>query len=468
MLNPKPRTSLKNKFFFIAFGIILFFLLLEVALRFSGGISQIITNIKRAELGQKAVKDKNSFRILCLGDSYTYGVGTSFEYSYPAQLEKFLKQTYGERIQVSNLGSPGSNSYRALNILTQNIHQVNPDLIILWVGANNFWNLEGSERFYRKSMLSRLKAGAFRLRTYKLLRILTLGLRAKLSAHEKNRINYSASTPTVQQPNYIDEAELDRLRADVNSYRKIGRSDLAINEIKLMLKKYPQAWNLKESLLLFLREAGENDLALEIAKQILKNIPEDPKRNANIHFEMLTIYRTKKNWSLARQEINYTLEDISNISIVSSELRAICCKESGLDYNTELKSVYKLVGLIHGQRGQAILDRIIEIDRDSEKSGQIFEFDLQECIKIAAQNKAKLLLMTYPMFFSSNSTIRKVALNNNVELIDNEMVFEKEPARDSLFAADGHCNQKGYALIAENIYSNIIKTGVLPLPRIGK
>jgi lysophospholipase L1-like esterase len=463
MLNHRPKISFKSKVFFIIFGVILFFLLLEIILGFSAGISRIITNIKRTEFSQKSVKDENSFRILCLGDSYTYGAGTSFEYSYPAQLEKLLKQKYGEKIQVNNLGSPGGNSYRVLNILIENIHQVNPDLIILMVGANNLWNLEGSERFYQKSILSRLRAEIFRLCTYKLLKILTLGLREKLLGPKRNKTNYSVNAQVTQQPDHIDQVEWEQSKKDVDYYRKIGRSDLAIKEIKLMLKKYPQALDLNTRLLVFLREAAEYDLALKTAKKIIENTPTDPKRNAYIHLEMLFIYRAQKNWRLAREEINYALEDISNIQLVSSELRGICNSESGLDYNAELKSIYKFIGLIHGQEGQEILNRIIETDRDSEKIVQILEFDLQECIKIAVQNKAKLLLMTYPfMSFSNNSAIRKIALNNSVELIDNEIVFEKEPARDSLFALDGHCNQKGYALIAENIYSSLIKTGVLP------
>jgi hypothetical protein len=47
-------------------------------------------------------------RVLCLGDSNTFGLGVAAEDSYPVQLERLWNERAGDpRIQVVNVGRPG-------------------------------------------------------------------------------------------------------------------------------------------------------------------------------------------------------------------------------------------------------------------------------------------------------------------------------------------------------------------------
>ncbi|MDP4262543.1 MAG: SGNH/GDSL hydrolase family protein [Bacteroidota bacterium] len=79
-------------------------------------------------------KDKaNKYRILCFGDSWTYGWGVNSENSWPGKLEQFLKSRGIENAEVINCGRPGlfTSSYK------ENIEKIipilKPDLVLLGV-----------------------------------------------------------------------------------------------------------------------------------------------------------------------------------------------------------------------------------------------------------------------------------------------------------------------------------------------
>jgi len=81
-------------------------------------------------------------RILCLGDSHTYGLPLPASESYPAQLERALEERFAPwRFEVINLGIPGLNSSFVANRLERQMMQLRPDLVAIWVGINNRWNV---------------------------------------------------------------------------------------------------------------------------------------------------------------------------------------------------------------------------------------------------------------------------------------------------------------------------------------
>jgi len=80
--------------------------------------------------------------ILCLGDSFTFGIGADGEASYPEQLARLLAARYGdEACQVINWGLPAQNSSEALLALEAALsREPRPDFVLLSVGINNYWN----------------------------------------------------------------------------------------------------------------------------------------------------------------------------------------------------------------------------------------------------------------------------------------------------------------------------------------
>jgi lysophospholipase L1-like esterase len=105
-------------------------------------------------------------RVLCLGDSNTYGLHLERAEAYPRQLEALWNGRVGSpRLEVINLGFPGTNSSRLVRDLPALLETFAPDLVILMVGVNDFWTrpfpLESTrepwvDRLLRRSIVAKL------------------------------------------------------------------------------------------------------------------------------------------------------------------------------------------------------------------------------------------------------------------------------------------------------------------------
>jgi lysophospholipase L1-like esterase len=112
-------------------------------------------------------------RILCLGDSNTYGIYLEPGEAYPAQLEALWNGAGGSRVEVLNLGFPGTDSSKLVSELPRLIDTLEPDLVTVLVGANDFWTepVATSGRSETRPGAWRLLLGHSRLhRLFQLLR----------------------------------------------------------------------------------------------------------------------------------------------------------------------------------------------------------------------------------------------------------------------------------------------------------
>jgi lysophospholipase L1-like esterase len=83
-------------------------------------------------------KDRDTLRIICMGDSITFGWPAKIEDTYPKVLERLLNSQFPEKkFEVFNAGVPGYTSYQGLVWLKKDILQYNPDLIIVYYGVND-------------------------------------------------------------------------------------------------------------------------------------------------------------------------------------------------------------------------------------------------------------------------------------------------------------------------------------------
>lgn len=119
-------------------GILLALLMLEGGLQ----IGAFFTGrSKRGELPVAWVT--GNLRVLCLGDSNTYGLWLERrEEAYPQQLEALWNERIAApKLEVLNLGLPGTNSSRLVRDLPRLLETFDPDILILMVGVNDFWTL---------------------------------------------------------------------------------------------------------------------------------------------------------------------------------------------------------------------------------------------------------------------------------------------------------------------------------------
>jgi acyl-CoA thioesterase-1 len=80
--------------------------------------------------------DPNAPRvILAFGDSMTAGYGVAADLSYPAQLEKALRQA-GHNVSVVNQGVTASTTVQAMNRMTRAL-MAQPSIVIIQLGGND-------------------------------------------------------------------------------------------------------------------------------------------------------------------------------------------------------------------------------------------------------------------------------------------------------------------------------------------
>jgi len=85
-----------------------------------------------------ATKPPGTLRIVCLGDSWTFGHNVNRNDSYPQQLQALLRNELPTtNIEVLNLGSLNFSSYEGLALLKQRGLSLDPDIVLIGFGMND-------------------------------------------------------------------------------------------------------------------------------------------------------------------------------------------------------------------------------------------------------------------------------------------------------------------------------------------
>ncbi len=185
-------------------GLIIFFILVEVSFRIYGLFLKPDLKIS-----------KDVFKIVCIGDSSTYGLGASKpSYAYPAQLQKLLETN--NKVQVINLGLPGINSSQGLELFSKNISRIFPQVIIVCIGINDPWNLEQSNiiRFYESKGLTKfnlyLKYYILNLKFIRFLKLI-------LISSEDKKSNKDFPIPSFSRDTIFKNNKLMPVQAEQNN-----------------------------------------------------------------------------------------------------------------------------------------------------------------------------------------------------------------------------------------------------------
>ncbi|MFH1208615.1 MAG: SGNH/GDSL hydrolase family protein [Candidatus Omnitrophota bacterium] len=126
-----------------------------------------------------------------------------------------------------------------------------------------------------------------------------------------------------------------------------------------------------------------------------------------------------------------------------------------------------------------ILKKVAEREKYRREMQGWINHDIEEMIRRAHRRGIKVILQAYPDYENGdryenhsfiNEGLRETAKKSAVLFIDNERLFDqmflKGENRDDYFEpAKVHCNEKGYGVMAKNIYCGIIASnglGILP------
>ncbi|MFH1519184.1 MAG: tetratricopeptide repeat protein [Candidatus Omnitrophota bacterium] len=231
----QPGTSFRQKIILIISGIFFFVISLELGLRLGGFIFLSLQEYRN----RIAIKQKNTYRIMCLGESTTAGG----DFSYPFQLEEILNQRdTGIRFTVINKGVPGINTAYILTSLEDNLNQYQPDMVITMMGAN-----DGRDSMaYRDIPNQRARALFNSLRTYKLIKLLKLHIINKAEElgiykpREINELGYDEFGRVYKEQDKYRQAEAIFKKARESSPSD-GGAYVALGEWYRDQGKYTQA-----------------------------------------------------------------------------------------------------------------------------------------------------------------------------------------------------------------------------------
>jgi lysophospholipase L1-like esterase len=104
----------------------------------------------------------SAYRILCVGDSVTFGWLVEEHEAYPARLQKLLVSR-GMDVEVINAGVPGYSSHQVARYLPE-LLRFEPDLVVTYLGIND--SSPASRPDSRRGALVRMDLLAGRLATY--------------------------------------------------------------------------------------------------------------------------------------------------------------------------------------------------------------------------------------------------------------------------------------------------------------
>ncbi len=417
-------------------GLLTVLVFLEILIRVTGFV-YLMSRKEGRDLSRAG--EVGRYVVLCLGNSYTLGDGAPPRQSYPAQLQDILEKNMpGTRVKVINEGVGNQNTSELLKTLEFKLEHYSPDLVVLQTGQANYGNymeydgatgrsaVEGGPR--RAQWMS-LNSFLYKSRVYRLAFLLSANLRQRLSG------------------GIIDKA----YKRDIRYKEAIGI--IKRKEKELVIDKGAP----------FIDEKKGQEL-IGIFLDGIKRDPVYPDNYTNIGLIFLFRHELDESlsWFIKAVQINPAFRSRDEIN-------------RGYTYIRFMRMLNK------GPRDEEInkrIDAFIEHNKRSNKQAGInflfltddevnawVESDLRRMIDTVLQKRIRIIVQTFPLPTSLNDTIRKVSRESGVPLVDNEKVFDQKlaggAAREDLFVPDGHCNARGYGVMAANVYDAMIKAGLL-------
>ncbi len=441
--------------------------------------------------------------VLCIGDSYTYGMGASTRAaSYPAQLERILREELADRWCVVNDGWPGRASREALQRLDDNLRRYRPELVYVIIGTNDRHVRPEALVLPRESAVSENDSGfELKWRTGKLLALFAAVGEAEQSTHADIGKGADAG-PRADDP-WRHEAEGDhdsalaiyrtRLRsaaagsqAEAECHRHIARilakagdptgAGAAIDWLRNAYARAPSE-DAAVRLLRALCTAKRDREALELAQALRVSHP----RNADILCDHAALSLRRRDHEQAKRSIERAVElDPDNPRIWTTR-RSIYWMSDPVEATRSAVRSYAISGglqqakwmvglrdrvsdevftalcaeLIADRDARAALHALwTQDDRDEgrDRAALVWLSHLRQIVERTRRAGATPVLATYPHRNPFPAELTALRRDTGVTVLDLHAEFRR--ARRAaptveLFAGDGHCNDAGYRLMAD-------------------
>ncbi|HSV42984.1 MAG TPA: GDSL-type esterase/lipase family protein [Candidatus Bathyarchaeia archaeon] len=507
------KTSLKQGIGLVFLGLFLAAALLEITLRI-GGLIFIARqkSLNRADFSQK------EFRILCIGESTTALGG---ENSYPAQLEKLLRQQAPEVFsRVINAGMVAKTSQDILDALPDYLDRYKPHLVIAMIGIND------RKDVFDNASSWHLWIDRFRenFRIYHLFENVRERIRVTWSNSKKDsavqpRLANDRLNPKNQHRQimimYVKGEDIFRQLEERLKRPFTPEKEKTAKDLLERLKKR-QSWLLVE-LARQVREKGQTEKEMEFLQKALGYDPD----NYGAHVELARFYKgqqkcpeavpflekavkLKPETALASMELahcydvmgmtekaaetyRFVLERAkSDTSLVDGDIAewffdhdlgedAEKSFDEAVRENPDNQSLYQSAAEYYQRTGnlrkaQTYAGKAETLRNESEFYAPMTVHNYNEILKILAARHIPVMCMQYPL--RDIEPLKKIFWKDYpIIFVENKKNFQAALEKTDYyklfsdsFAGDfGHCTKKGNALIAQHLAEVILSLPSLPV-----
>lgn len=434
----------KHKFFSLLLGIFLTFIILEFLLHF---LSSVYSKIYLPRYNNFE-STENVYRILCLGDSITYGIGAGFENSYPVQLEQILNEKVkGQKFKIFNLGVPGYNSAQVLQTLKKNLAALKPNMVIVLVGDNDFWNFR--QITWQKSKewnWLNLKILLSNLKIYNLFEIFSQNLRHKTIKGHPSLFFPRVSPKTKLDANgLIEQGNINRDKKYFEKAKLFYKQALSIDpgnrtaflELGRCYKLADEFGAAVETLASVFRVYPNDE---QIQQELTDVFIRQNKIEKTIEFYGFLLEKYPQN-EYARKQLFNAYKHLGGDFYFNYQLRKAIDTYCGL-YRLDPKNKKSYFNILNN----------LSIEKN------MFE-NLKKMVEVCKEKRIFLLFSGYPQ--KMPIPLQRIAVECGNLLIDLQPVFreikERYPDHKYFIEDSYHCTREGYRLIAEKISEEIIK-----------
>ena len=428
-------------------------------------------------------------RILCVGDSHTYGVGASSGMDYPAQLERRLNLDRQKTYQVVNGGLGGSNSSMVLAQLPQQLEVTKPALVVAMAGNSNGANAYGYLSYSRKSswgaildeLLNQVRIVRFARNIATDLRrkrgtdaaafIWTMGGGTSLGMHIRWKQAHAPEADSAFPEHFMEGAKLLDQRhpqqaiphfqaclaaAPGNSscFWGLGRAHQDLHDgqtAAMWFTRGIKADPTDPSLYFGVGETrlDANNLSADTEQWFRRGIEADPDFAPN--YMGVAAVRGFRDWN-----------------------EAIAWNMACLERDPEFDRCYTVLVQTYQRQGRTaeLIELLEPLAERSELAASYLELnlaesfeaeldawmadDLRQLVALSRKNDAQVLLQEYPMPCRANGVLRQLAEELGVPLAANEDAFRaltkgRFQGGQRYFARDGHLNDLGYEDMARRL-----------------
>jgi lysophospholipase L1-like esterase len=472
MARPSPRALVA-----VALGVVGGWLVAEAALQAAAFV------VWRTHRSRPPATEPAGRVVLCVGDSFTFGLGASrHDRNYPSRLASALQSADPGSWRVVNEGRPGRNSAQLEAALPALLRRHRPEVVLILVGVNDWWNDEVDTRRGGKEAPADAGSGwTWTWRTKRLLALAVHAWRRRGDAAPATARTAPAGPPVAAAP-VSTPATLEELEARVAAGGRGRQPRAAV----VALRPAVQAAGDSARTMRLLRVASRLEMdaiVLEDGERLARE--KGPSAELCRLLTKPTLYGPQPQRALewAREAVRLDPNDVSGHRTLlmmewgtgdvrgaarelllayhlDSDSTALAAHFSGYNFAKALdRSAFDSLAAacLPDPAERALTLRAYDRSRDAGALEAALTDRLDGIVRIVEDAGARPVLFTYPHVGAQepekvNRCVRDVAARRRVPLVDLRGVFEERsrqvPLAD-LFAPDGHCADLGYQLMAD-------------------